>query len=249
MRALRIEFLKIRYKKIWLIVFSIIFVQGLWELWAVRKMDANDLIQGWMFCLYQFPLLNTIMMPITAAVVASRLCDVEHKGEMLKLLYTVMPVRKLFLTKFICGAFFMIVATLLQVLIIISIGLLKGFSGGIPLDKILIYFLFTVLINVTILLIQQILSLFYINQMIPITIGLLGSFIGLFSLFFSEGIKRFLIWGYYGVLILVGMDWDKETRVTTFHYLTPDWISVIIVVTAFILIYIISHVLIKRREL
>ena len=249
MRALRIEFLKIRYKKIWLIVFSIIFVQGLWELWAVRKMDANDLIQGWMFCLYQFPLLNTIMMPITAAVVASRLCDVEHKGEMLKLLYTVMPERKLFFTKFICGAFFMTVATLLQVLIIVSIGLLKGFSGGIPLDKILFYFLFTVLINVTILLIQQILSLFYINQMIPITIGLLGSFIGLFSLFFSEGIKRFLIWGYYGVLILVGMDWDKETRVTTFHYLTPDWISVIIVITAFILIYIISHVLIKRRKL
>lgn len=143
----------------------------------------------------------------------------------------------------------MTVATLLQVLIIVSIGLLKGFSGGIPLDKILFYFLFTVLINVTILLIQQILSLFYINQMIPITIGLLGSFIGLFSLFFSEGIKRFLIWGYYGVLILVGMDWDKETRVTTFHYLTPDWISVIIVITAFILIYIISHVLIKRRKL
>lgn len=249
MRALRIEFLKIRYKKIWLIVFSIILVQGLWELWAIRKMDANDLMQGWMFCLYQFPVLNTIMMPITAAVVASRLCDVEHKGEMLKLLYTVMPERKLFFTKFLCGAFFMILATIFQVLIMIGIGLTKGFTGSIPLDKMLYYFVFTVLINITILLIQQILSLFYSNQMIPITIGLLGSFMGLFSLFFPEGIKRFLIWGYYGILILVGMDWNKDTRVTTFYYLSPDWISFIIVIIVLVLIYILSHVFIKRREL
>lgn len=249
MRALRIEFLKIRYKKIWLIVFSIIIVQGLWELWAIGKMDANDLMQGWMFCLYQFPVLNTIMMPITAAVVASRLCDVEHKGEMLKLLYTVMPERKLFFTKFLCGVFFMILATFLQVLIIVIIGSIKGFSGSIPVDKMVYYFVFTTVINVTILLLQQMLSLYFINQMIPITIGLLGSFMGLFSLFFPEGIKRLLIWGYYGVLMLVGMDWNKDTRFTDFYYLPPDWISFAIVIFVFFMIYVLSHVLIKRREL
>ncbi|KAB1438613.1 ABC transporter permease [Candidatus Galacturonibacter soehngenii] len=249
MRALRIEFLKIRYKKIWLIVFSIIIVQGLWQLWAVRKMDANDLVQGWMFCLYQFPVLNTIMMPITAAVVASRLCDVEHKGEMLKLLYTVIPEQKLFFTKFLCGALFMTLATILQVFIIVTIGSIKGFVGSIPMDKMLYYFVFTVLINVTILLIQQLLSLHFKNQMIPITIGLLGSFMGLFSLFFPEGIKRFLIWSYYGVLLLVGMDWNEKTRVTNYYYTSPDWIGFFVVIFVFVAVYALSLVLIKRREI
>lgn len=75
------EFRKIRRRKVWVIVAALISVQILWSLWEIDRMDAHDLSQGWMYFLYQFPLLNSIMMPVIAAVVASRLCDIEHKGQ------------------------------------------------------------------------------------------------------------------------------------------------------------------------
>ncbi|NCB37071.1 MAG: ABC transporter permease, partial [Clostridia bacterium] len=109
-RALILEFEKIRHRKVWLIVSAMLLVQTLWSLWSVGRMDATELAQGWMFFLYQFPLLNAIMMPVLAAVVASRLCDIEHKGHMLKLLHTVMPAGRLFNAKFLCGALYMLAA-------------------------------------------------------------------------------------------------------------------------------------------
>ncbi len=152
-----------------------------------------------MFFLYQFPILNSIMMPVMAAVVASRLCDIEHKGQTLKLLHTVMPAGRLFAAKFLCGAQYMLTAALLQIIAIVIAGLVVGFEGSPPLDKLLYYLLFTTAVNVTILLLQQVLSLLFRNQMIPLTVGIIGSFAGLFIMFFPQNLGRFLLWGYYGV--------------------------------------------------
>ncbi len=39
---------------------------------------------GWMANLYELPLINSIFMPLLSIIVSSRLCDIEHKGSMLK---------------------------------------------------------------------------------------------------------------------------------------------------------------------
>ncbi|HBQ86615.1 MAG TPA: ABC transporter permease, partial [Syntrophomonas sp.] len=111
-KALSVEFQKIRHRRVWAIVAALILVQMLWSLWGIQRMDAHDLYQGWMYFLYQLPLLNSIMMPVIAAVVASRLCDIEHKGQTFKLLNTVMPAQRLFAAKFVCGALYMLATVL-----------------------------------------------------------------------------------------------------------------------------------------
>ena len=159
-------------------------------------MDAHDLYQGWMYFLYQLPLLNSIMMPVIAAVVASRLCDIEHKGQTFKLLNTVMPAQRLFAAKFVCGALYMLATVLLQLIVIVAVGYTAGFWGNPPSNKLLYYLLFTTAVNLTILLLQQVLSLLFKNQMIPLSVGIIGSFAGLFIMYFPQSLERFFLWGY-----------------------------------------------------
>ncbi len=212
-------------------------------------MDAHDLSQGWMYFLYQFPILNSIMMPIIAAVVASRLCDIEHKGQTLKLLATIMPAGRLFTAKFLCGGLYMLATVLLQLIVIVAVGCAMGFEGKVPLDKLCYYLLFTTAVNLTILLLQQILSLLIKNQMIPFSIGIIGSFAGLFILYFPQNLAKFLLWGYYGVLMLVGMDWDRATRITNFHFVPVDWTGFITLLIMFGVIYSIGRALFIRKEM
>lgn len=248
-KALTVEFRKIRRRRVWAIVAALIFVQMLWSLRGIQRMDAHDLFQGWLFFLYQLPLLNSIIMPVIAAVVASRLCDIEHKGQTLKLLNTVMPARRLFNAKFLCGALHMLATVLLQLLVIVAVGKVAGFEGNPPYDKLLYYLLFTTSVNLTILLLQQVLSLMFKNQMIPLTVGIMGSFAGLFIMFFPQSLERFLLWGYYGVLMFVGMDWDRAARITEFHYVPVDWGGFIALTIMFFGIYIIGRTLFVRKEM
>lgn len=80
MNALRLEFYKAHRKRYWLIVAAMTGAQALWLIWAMRRMDADGLAQGYLECLYQFPILNSIVLPVMISVLVSRMCDIEHKG-------------------------------------------------------------------------------------------------------------------------------------------------------------------------
>ncbi|WP_304508646.1 ABC transporter permease [Anaerotignum sp.] len=248
-KAIALEFHKIHRRSVWMIVAAMILVQILWSIRGVGRMDAHELSQGWMFFLYQFPLLNSIMMPVIAAVVASRLCDNEHKGQTLKLLNTVMPAGRLFTAKFLCGALYMLAAVLLQLVVIVAVAYAVGFMGTPPFDKLFYYLLFTTAVNLTILLLQQVLSLLFVNQMVPLTVGLIGGLAGLFIMFFPQNLERLFLWGYYGVLMFVGMDWDRVTRITDFYYTPVDWAGFISLAVMFCVIYIIGRALFVRKEM
>lgn len=226
----------------------LIGVQALWALWAFRSANASDLKQGWMGCLYQFPMLNAVMMPVLAAVTASRLCDTEHKGHMLKLLETVMPAGRLFDAKLLCGAVYMLTAPVLQLLLILVIGQVKGFEGEVPVEMMGYYLLFTAAVNLTIFLFQQVLSLLFVNQMVPLSIGLTGGLFGLFILFFPLWLEKLLPWGYYGAMAVVGMDWNRTTRVTKYYWTSADWGGFAALAAMFCVIYLIGRLLFIRKE-
>jgi hypothetical protein len=249
MKALAIEFYKLRRRKVWLIVAALIGAQLMWALWAFRNLNDRGLKQGWLLCLYQFPLLNSIMMPVIAAVVASRLSDAEHKGRTLKLLETVMPAGKLFDAKFLCGAAYMLAAAVLQLLVIVIAGYAKGFEGAPPVPMLGYYFLFTVGVSLTILALQQVLSLMFVNQMTPLAVGLIGSFTGLLTLFLPQGMQKYIIWGSYGALMLVGMDWDRAAHIVDYYWRPVDWQAFASLAAIFCAIYIIGRRLFVRKEI
>ena len=39
---------------------------------------------------------------------------------------------------------------------------------------------------------------------------------------FPPALIRFVPWGYYGLLALVGMDWNETTRITRFYWQWPS---------------------------
>lgn len=246
-KALSMEFYKIRHRKIGLTVLMIIAVQFMWAFWAIKDKDGHKLSQIWMYSLYLFSTINCIMMPILVAVVASRLSDIEHKGNTFKLLKTIIPSGKLFAAKFLCGSFYMMVTVISQILIMIFIGELRGLNEEFPTGYFVYYALFTLGVNLTLLLLQLILSLQFINQMITFIVAIAGSFLGLYSLFFGSA-GKFILWSYYAVLSPVGMNWDKGTRNVDYYWLSIPLIECCVLIGVFVMLYIIGKNLFIKKE-
>ena len=249
MNALAMEFYKSRRRKIILVGLGLLAVQLLWTLWGTSNMDARDLETGWLYFLYQMPLLNSIMLPVVVAVISSRLCDVEHKGHTFHVLKTILPAGKLFDVKLIVSTLILAIIIGLQVVMLVIAGLYFGFTGPIPFGKLLVYLLVSLLINMGVLSLQQTLSLLFPNQMIALTVGLFGSFVGLFSLFFPQGIQKFYIWGYFGILMQVGMNWDPQTRIMDLFYTPLEWQSFLLLAIHLFAIYFVGRFLFVRKEI
>ena len=247
-KAIASEFRKTRRRKVWLIVAALLAIQFVWIFWGMSRMDAHDLEQGWETLLFQFPIFNSIIMPVAAAVIASRLCDIEHKGQTLRQLETLMPAGKFFDAKFLFGSIFIAAITLIQILAMILAGTILGFKGNIPVIKFGYYFLFNTSINLTILLLQQVLSLLFPNQMVSLSVGLLGGLVSIFLLYLPQVFSKFVVWGYYGELILVQMDWNPATRIINYSYIPANWPGFTILLIAFCGIYIIGRRLFIKKE-
>lgn len=69
---------------------------------------------------------------------------------------------------------------------------------------------------------QQGLSLRFQNQAVALVCGISGSFLGILSLLFPPALTRCVPWGYYGLLSLVGMNWNPDTRFTWFYWEWPS---------------------------
>lgn len=249
MKALAMEFYKTKRRKVWLIIAALLFVQLLWSAWATDRMNEHVLQQGWMYFLYQTPALNAIILPVIAAVLASRLSDTEHKGQTFKLLNTLMRPGKLFDAKLLCGAFYIGVVSILQVCGLLLIGKLRGVPGEIPTGQYGLHLLFTFCVSITIYLLQMAISLLCRNQMIPLVVGLTGSLCGLFLMFLPSGLRqKVVLWGNYGTLALVRLDWDITTRVADFYFVAADWSAFWVVVLWFLLIYIVGRTLFVHKE-
>jgi lantibiotic transport system permease protein len=248
MRALWLEFFKTRRRHVWLIVVALIAVQCLWSMWGASRMNAQHLISGWLYFLYQFPLLDSILMPVLIAVLASRLCDVEHKGQTLRLLESLMPAGRLFDAKFMCGAVVLVVVGFAQVILIFIIGRLFHFPLDVPIPGFGLYLLFTTCVNLALLGLQQTLSFQFPNQVVAFSVGILGAFFGLFSLFFPPFLQKFLPWGYYGVLMTVGMNWDPAARTTDFYWTPVNWMGWLLILLQAIVIYMIGRNLFVHKE-
>lgn len=220
LREWKTEWMKVRYRGIGLLLMAFIGMTVLWIMWTVHDAPDPELWDGYRMSFLQIPIMDTILMPTMIAMLASRLCDAEVKGNTLKMLCTMQPRGRLFDMKFLMGAVYLAFFTAAQILILLGIG--HVYSYGRPLEpRHLLYFLAEIyLVSLGIYLLQQVLSFFFENQIIPLAVGLLGSFLGLFLWFFPETpriLKLLSIWGGYSLLCFINMDWNEETRIITYY--------------------------------
>lgn len=248
MRELHSEQKKARHKKIWFVPLCFLGFEILWVLWQLGSASADVLATGYLMLFYQLPIMNTVLMPIMIAVIASRLCDMEIRGDTLKLLYTLQKCSGFFDCKYLCGLKYLILFTLGHGVMILLFGSVFHFEKGLKMPLLFAYLSVTFCVSAVLFVIQQTLSLISDSQIMPLAIGLAGSFLGLFSLFFPAPIARLIIWGYFAAFPCVKMNWDESTRITEYYEIPFPICGFLIFLAAGIFIYAVCKLIIIRRE-
>lgn len=162
MKSLLLELKKTKHHKMYLVSLALLLIQYLWTLYAEGK--NKDLVQGWLILFYDFPLLNSIMVPTFIAIMASRLIDIEHKGSTWKLLETLQAKTNIFFGKVIYGFCFLLCFCLLQLIMILLLGRSFGYYGNPDLWACALYFIQTLVISFLLFLMQMTLSILFTNQ-------------------------------------------------------------------------------------
>ena len=249
MDTLKTEFQKIRRRKIGLTMFALTGIQFVWILWATKSPNEKELAQGWLSLLHTLPLLNVIMMPTIMSVLASRLSDLEHKGNTYKQLRTLRQPGILFDAKVFCGFLFIAAISAVQILFLLVLGYHYHYTDTLDLR----YYMLTLFLNFaccfSLYLLQLDLSLLFFNQMIPLVVGLCGSLLGLILMFVK--MYSFLPWGGFLSCSLVGMDWNIETRVVTYFYREHSTIELCAIGMVFVWIavfYTAGRIAFTRKE-
>jgi len=250
-KLLKCEYRKTRKRYIFLTAILITLIQLCWALYGNYTEFA--LKNVWLMFLYQLPLVNAIFMPLLSIIISSRLCDIEHKGSMLRKLLVIAEKDKIYDAKLIYGLLIIFLCNVLNWFVIIIFGYIKGFDGDVPIILYLIYLLFTVVTTFTIYIFQHTLSILFKNQAITFFAVIIGTFCGLFSMFLPQIpiLRKSFIWDYYGVLQFVGMfGWTREERYLNayFEVMYIDWLFFVVLVIICIAIYIIGKKLFCERE-
>jgi hypothetical protein len=105
------------------------------------------------------------------------------------------------------------------------------------------------MVNMTLLLLQQILSLQFSNQMVSLSVGLLGGVVAIFLFYLPKVFSNFFLWGYYAVLTFIDMDWNPATRIVNYYYRPENWPAFFLLAGVFFGMYIIGRRLFIRKEI
>ncbi len=249
MKTLQLEFYKIKRRKVWLTMFALLFVQLLWGLWAFRNPKDWELKSGWLSMLYFLSLLDGIMVPTMMSVLASRLADIEHKGNTYKQLETLRSAGSLYHAKAACGCIIIAVLFAVQFAFFILLGYHLGYEGDPDMKYYLLAYLLNLASNLSLFLLQLALSMFFANQMIPLVAGLGGSMAALLLMFVTT--YSFLPWGGNLSAALVVSDWDQTTRISTYCYRTfspAETAAVVCIFIWIVIFYIAGRIVFTRRE-
>ena len=249
MRLFITELKKIRRRHIGILFTATWVIVLIWMLWPIND---SDFIynQEYEYLLLSFPLINAVFLPTILAAAASRLCDIELKGNTLKMLCTMEPRQSIFHTKLLVGTIYIFLFSLAQTALIPLLGAYLSARQEIPIARICLFGLSTFGVSLILFLIQQSVSLLSSNQLFPLFLGVGGSFVGIFTWFFPQLPLRYMLpWGYYCVVLTVGMYYDTATRDVT-YYATPFPTKFFLGFMAFgILVYVVGKKLFMNREI
>ncbi len=185
-------------------------------------------------------MLLGLLMPICAGVLISKLVDQEHKGNNWKLLLTNnSSFYQLWYSKFIIVYFLMELSTVLTfAVVIVGVKLKMGYP--IPVNDLLKNFLAVSGANIISLTIAEGFSVYFKNQLIVLTVSLIGGFLGIISPLMPTEIVNFIPWGYYILSSLCRNELAGVNEAGRYIYsvvnIEPNYIQILSVTVLFIII-------------
>ncbi|WP_315370824.1 ABC transporter permease [Paenibacillus xylanexedens] len=199
MKALSLEYFKIRRKKIWVMLSLFLAAEMIWASMSMSiSISRSATNASWEALIFSIASMNGLFLPIISAIVVSRICDMEHKGNTWKMLMTTNTGRNhVYTAKYICANSLILYGILAQAVFIVGFGLSKNISGPLPLSLLVQFAIGTMLTTLAITALQQWLSLTVRNQAFALCLGMLCGFIGTTSGLFPAGVRHLFIWSYY----------------------------------------------------
>ncbi|MCR6522408.1 ABC transporter permease [Lysinibacillus capsici] len=250
MKAIRLEFYKLRHKHLIVMMTLILLVEITWAFMATSmSISRNPEIARWETLILMLSTMNGLFLPILSAICVSRICDMEHKGNTWKLLLTISVKRwHLYAAKYMCACLVMLWMCILQVFSISGFGIIKGFDDPVPFLLLAQFLSGTVLANMVIIALQQWVSMAVKNQAFALTLGMIGGFIGLAADLFPFGIRRLFVWSYYSGLSPVRQNYVNEQM----QFITQDISNLLPLMSllsmAGVFIYLAGSIHISRQE-
>ncbi|MGI6008364.1 MAG: ABC transporter permease [Ruminococcus sp.] len=202
MTAFLTEIKKCRRRKVWLLYLCALIVTLLWIGSSMIRypFDQKEASVGYYMLILNYSLMNLIFLPVILAACASRVCDIETKGETDKMLFTMQSKLSLFHSKVLLNGTYILVFAALETLCLYFMGRVFHATQTVPVFQLIWFFVSTFVVSLVLYVMQQILSLLMKNQLMPLFIGLMGTFTGVFSAFFPYTILTSVVpWGYYSV--------------------------------------------------
>lgn len=245
MKYLLLESKKHKKRYNMLIFFGILLLEMLFVYGNYYK--EKGLSDGWMVLFYNMPIMNSLFFPVLLSTFASRLMDIEHKGDMLKCLYTFVAPKKLFCTKAFYGIIQLFILVVLQCVSIFIMDIICCFPINFPARYMLFYGLNTFVSCSMLFFLHLLLAYFFKNQAVTISVGLIGSFMGLFAAYLPPSIfQKILPWSTFTNSLFIGMDWNRETRVVKWLLLDLNCDSILYSML-WLILFIITAVLLLNR--
>ena len=247
-KLLRLETFKLRRRKMWLVPLLFLLVIGFWMMTGTMQYKARGHAIPWEYLMYQFGMINALLLSLMVAIIASRLCDMELKGETLRMLTPIASAKAVYACKFLYGSILLLLTVICEAAIMLGIGLLIGISGNIPLIHILGMYFGTFMVAVCTLALQQALSFLFQNQMVCFIVGICGSFLGFLALLFPPIIQQFSFWSYYADFSGVLMQYYPNTRTMDFWFLPFPWNRLLVILALMALFYLVGQKKFVRKE-
>lgn len=216
LRSLRAEWQKARRRHDLLVCLLLPAAVLLWSGYSAPggTKSAED---GFHALFYTLPIMNAVLMPVGMAMLASRLWDVEVKGNALKLLYTLQSRRHLFVAKALLGAGEVLLIVALELLGVLLLGQHNGYRDFPPCVQLLYLAVCTGIVALMLFFSEMLLTILLANPLPALCTGIAGALVGLFSAFLPPIVSYFVPWGYFiplGSYILAS--WDPDTRVVVY---------------------------------
>lgn len=232
MKELRAELRKSRRRHHLLAAVCISLFVLLWSS-QTGGADAERIAVGYSALFYAVPVMNTVVMPLGIAVIASRIWDIEVKENNCRLLFTLQSRGALFLGKTILGLFQILLICVVEGAGLLALGRLSGYTEVLDWTQLWWMMLCTFAVNTMLFFLWLLLSIRFASQVPTLAAGMVGSLSGLFAAFMPQWISQLMPWGYYIPLSAMGMDWNQVTREV--HYVPIPYPAWLLAVTAVLL--------------
>ena len=186
--------------------------------------SEDELSNAYSALFYSIPVLEAILLPVMMAVLASRLWDLEVKGNTLKLLYTLQSRRSLFAGKAVFGVLEVLVTVAVELACIPVLGIVHGYTEAFPTGQLVYLFVCTLAVDAMLFFGEFLLMLWVGNPLPALCVGIVGALVGLFSAFMPPLASYFVPFGYYIPLSAYEVaNWDEATHTVTYGTRPFNW--------------------------